>query len=172
MAECDTNTDKSPKGPLVRSSKEIKANLLSGVWMTAAAAGIISEIQVRSKRNATMPEGHKEALQNIVPGQDHAISLQNLRNFVNDVPARFSDAATPESEKAASVSFITDLGDYKNTETCKIAHEALETERLWLQENIGRPERLLELLSQLEEEEPEDNNVPPEPRKSPHLQLV
>lgn len=134
MAERKTETDTSPKDRLVRSSKEIKAGLLRDVWMTGAAAEIIARIQSRHERSEAMPEGHKEALFHIVPGQDPALMRTNLRNYLSGYPCAFSAAGSlPEAPKAGRL-------EPRKYQTHEIFETLLEEQK----ETAQKPDFLLE----------------------------
>ena len=133
MVERKVDAQTSPNGPLVRSSKEIKAGLLRKAWMTGAAAEIISQIQLRHQRNVTMPEGHKEALFHIVPGQDPALMRINLRNYLSGVSCSFSSVeSAPTAPKAG-------LLEPKKYETHEIFETLLEEQK----QTAQKPDSLL-----------------------------
>ena len=80
----------------IRPAKAIKERLLKEAWhghSSRAAADLIQDINARVNRVNEMPEGHEDALANIIPNLPKSIMRLNARAYRNGEPTRYLNTA-------------------------------------------------------------------------------
>ncbi|MDB5490264.1 MAG: hypothetical protein JWO78_113 [Micavibrio sp.] len=91
MSDYDSSEER-PSLLGARSARDIKANILSKVWMTSAAAEKIQAIQERHRRVEDMPIEHVKALGAIIPDQPKCVMRFNAQMYREGKPHRLAEA--------------------------------------------------------------------------------